>query len=873
MNKKLLFGLMSLAALAACTNDDFETQGVAEQASPIQFEVINNDATMRASMDGNKISWSATDGDLFTLYHGGAGITGYENATYKATASDGAPATLTTPSMIKQGLAVMVWPVDTTFRINADDNLSIEIPADQKKDIENYIPYMSDQVTIAAYADYDAAPANAYNKAGKDRQYPVFMRPMASQLTIKADYGETYQTIQDLVESDGIKPIKLTSVELLTRNGGATEFTTNLDVKWTAASATITAQWADVENNAWTAVTDFDLTAINAHSDILTTECLTGNESCKFLILPQADIATGGGVLDGAMVVNTIYGKVVIGDPTVYAAAPNKSYYTAEEYGKAWYRYISQASKNAGVTAHGALNGYDEDETVAATAGSDGKYKTTSSIANGLKQTINVFSTYKHQSDGVVKGEPEGVSATRYVNVNLSYLDMSGLHIEDDEQLHDVAVVWDALDIPDVTVYLDGDANGEFEISQATIAKINTINATAAAAGKSFKVKPCNTAGEVCTEIVIKDGGVVPNLGFIVQGDAPNTADVVLKAGQTWSWTATDVTIATVDKKAIKVGTGVKSIINEGTFEASTTTATIATCNAAAAAWTNVPFENAKGATWNVNAGDLTVQFDVTNYGTVKIASGAEYHQDIALGAATTFTNEAEDLPTRFGGDDAEIGKVENKGVFAVTGTTATKGIINNYGLIEHADNAAKTYITTNELAGTTFATPFSAVAPLKKIGRINLPYSNKDEDNISVSSALNSGFVSVTVTSSDAPATKKLNLTAVGDKVNYVIIKGGIDTVTEMTNAIEYIEFDDENDTEIAWQAGTSATPVTATYEGLIVLSPVNIKLYTNVIVNQATYLGAKMYVGGTFTNGAAVWAGYYGDTTANESSKYITY
>ena len=129
-----------------------------------------------------------------------------------------------------------------------------------------------------------------------------------------------------------------------------------------------------------------------------------------------------------------------------------------------------------------------------------------------------------------------------------------------------------------------------------------------------------------------------------------------------------------------------------------------------------------------------------------------------------------------------------------------------------------------------------------------------------------------MTVTSSDAPATKKLNLTAVGDKVNYVIIKGGIDTVTEMTAAIKYIEFD-ANDTEIAWQAGTSTTPVTATYEGLIVLSPVNIKLYTNVVVNQATYLGAKMYVGGTFTNGTAVWFGYYGDTTANESSKYITY
>lgn len=56
MNKKLLFGIMSLAALAACTNDDFENQGaVAEQTSPIQFELINgNDASMRASWSTKK---------------------------------------------------------------------------------------------------------------------------------------------------------------------------------------------------------------------------------------------------------------------------------------------------------------------------------------------------------------------------------------------------------------------------------------------------------------------------------------------------------------------------------------------------------------------------------------------------------------------------------------------------------------------------------------------------------------------------------------------------------------------------------------------------------------------------------------------------
>ena len=114
MNKKILFGIMSLAALASCTTDDFESNSnSAAESSPIKFEVINNVAGTRAHMDGNSIVWDANDGDLFTLYHGGtltAGdpilMNGYENATYTASAGEGT-ATLSTPSMILPGGAIM----------------------------------------------------------------------------------------------------------------------------------------------------------------------------------------------------------------------------------------------------------------------------------------------------------------------------------------------------------------------------------------------------------------------------------------------------------------------------------------------------------------------------------------------------------------------------------------------------------------------------------------------------------------------------------------------------------------------------------------------------------------------------------------------
>jgi hypothetical protein len=853
MNKKLLFAAMSLAALTACTNDDFESKQVAQEASPIQFEVLNNDAATRASMDGNKIVWNANDGDIFTLYHGGAGILGFENAIYTAKANEGSTATLTTPTMIKQGLAVMVWPVDTTFRIGPADNLSIEIPADQKADIENYIPYMSDQITIGAYGKYNEDPADgpvtAWNTAGKDRKYPVFMRPMASQLTVKADYAGTDATLATLYAGDDpIEEIKVTSVELLTQTAGADEFTTNIDVKWTAPTAAINTQWAAVAHSNWTAVTDFDLTAINATSDYLETVCLDGNESAKFLILPQGNIA--GGVDDGAVVVNTIYGKVFIGDPAVYAVLPNKSYYLPAEYNKAWYRYISAASKAAGVTAPGSLTGYDASETVAATAGSDGKFKTTSKIENGLMQTINVFSNYTHQGTSVVKGEPEGVAATRYVEVRLNHLDMSDLHIKSDKQLRDAARVWQKMGLPSVTVFVDGAGTANaFVMSQKTIETINAINAAelAAGSGRLFTIQPCAAAGEVCDEIWITGGGKIQDMAFILKNGA-QLADVVLTdAAQDWVWDGT----ITVNLAGT---TGISSIINRATL-ANAEDKILDIVDIFGANITTIPVKNDVPGKWNITA-KVRVQNEVENLGKLNIASGAQYLMD-----GETFTNDALTLENRFiGGSGQRIGKVENKGVFA----TNNGGTINNYSLIEHADVNAKTYVTTNQLLGN-FAAPFARGTNM--MGRINLPWSNKDEDNVSVSAALAQGFVSVTI---DGEATGALNAGAVGSKVNYVIVKSGPTSIANLAAQVDYLEVDMTSGSELAW----SVTGV-KNFKGLVVLSDVNIKLGTTVNVSDATYLSADafMYVGGVTNITNLDCSGYYGNTNANYDTNYITY
>jgi len=846
MNKKLLFGIMSLAAMVSCsTNDDFESQKVAQETSPIKFEVLNNnDAITRASMDVNKIVWSATDGDLFTLYHGGAGITGYENATYTAAAAEGSTAELTTPSMIKQGLAVMVWPVDTAFRIRPADNLSIEIPANQKADIENYIPYMSDQITIGVYGKYNedplAGPVTAWNTEGKDRKYPVFMRPMASQLIVKADYAGTDATLASLYTGDDpIEEISVESVELQTLLGGADEFTTNLDVKWTAPTPAITTQWAAVAHNAWSAVTDFNLAAINVTSDYLKTECLTGNESAKFLILPQNPIA--GGVDNGAVVVNTIYGKVVVAAPGIAG-----SQYTVPEAADAWYRFISAASKTAGPGV-----GYDATETPAATAGADGKFKTTAAIADGMMQTINGFSNYKATS-GVAQGEPVGAAATRYVKVLLTHLDMSDLHIKTDKQLRDAAKVWQKMGLPSVTVHLDGNSSNQFVISQQTIKKINELNALAGA--NAFSVTPCNTAGEVCNEIVITGGDKIEDLAFITDED--KTADVVLQTGFTWKWDGT-VKVHTTGT----VSTGIASIINRGTLENAENKILNIVENDGIDTPINIKVKNDVPGQWNITGGRIRVQNEVENLGTVTISKGAQLVEDGAKhGAAAKFTNTALTLENRFiGGSGQSIGKVINNGGFM----TLSNGVINNYSLIEHADVDAKTYITSNELGGA-FGAPFAANTNMK--GRINLPYSNKDEDNISISAtalAPFEGFISVTV-DGDAP-TSTLNPAAVGTFVNYIIVKSGIDDIAFLPTQVEYLELD--TDHEVYWSVPV-ATPLT----GLIVLSDVNVKLGTTMTAN-VTYLGAEMYVGGVFNDGTTNWNGYYGATGTRVAEHYLTY
>jgi len=862
MNKKLLFGVMSLAALAACTNDDFDSQQqVAEGTSPVQFEVINNDASMRATLgDNDAVVFSAEDGDLFTLYHGATSLgalTGYQNATYKAT-NDKGTAILTTPSMILKGGAIMVWPADTTFRITSEKNLSVKIPNQQPEDIENYIPYVSDLIEIGEYVKYNKQEKNTYyNTAGKDRKYPVYMRAMGSVLNLKADYAGTDKTIAELYDGgdagltgdDAIKEIEVKGVELLTKDATTTPFTTGIKIKF---NATPNAAWANVPDNSWKQVTELDISdegIIEKYAKLTTKKLLDGNQGCKFIMLPQKEMSITAadkttGVSEGAVVVNTNYGKVIVA-PTTFTT--NKGKYEDGEIEDAWYRYLTNPSTKK------------DWETATAIKDAKNRTKVTTNISRGLGMTINQFAKVT-STQPQVEGEMVGAAAERYVKVLLKYLDMSDLHVKTDKELRDAARVWQKMGLDPVTIYLDGDDNNEFAISQKTIEVINEVVNKDKDFAKWFKVQPCTEVDhKACKTIVITGSDYkqeVQDIAFIAANGGTKAAVALADEGtaKPWMWTGT-----------VKVAkAGVNQIVNKGTME-----------NRATATLKTVEFDGSQNSvklrnegTWNIKSGTLNVQFDVTNIKEVNISKGAQYRQDGA--EATYFTNTAVTLPQRFLKGDAKemIGVVNNYGVFA----SVNKGGIVNYGLIEHADKDAKTYILRNQQGGN-FNNAFDTSS--NRMGRINLPFDNKDEDNISISAAAAEGFVSVTVKADKAPTNGILNAGVVGKRVNYIIVNGGINEIADVSPQVKYIEINDpskKQPNEIVWSVDNSE------YEGLIVLSDVNIKLNTTINVTKAAYLGADMYVGGTLKyKGGAItdnlWKGYYGDTSDNFATKYITY
>ena len=772
MKTKILFGaLMGTFALAACNSEE-EFTTPAQKTSPITFEVTLDgaDAATKAEFASGKINFEL--GDLLSLYHGisdaSTAFTSYSNAVYEAKAcGDGEALKFVSAAMVNAGEAVMIWPADTTFANTGAAAPNITIPAVQDAKTKLLMPYVSEVLKIDPYDDVDMKNVAGYNKT-----YPVVLKQFGSTLTLN-----TKAINDNVISALPVAALKVTDVELTAQSTTANLFNTKVALK--ALGIAPTTRTGDFDH--WTDVTEADFTGAATSATLKTTDAT--NTSAIFTLLPVASTAdVDDDPAKAKVVINTNYGTVTV----AYAAAE-----------KPW------AKKEADLGTTSAMT-----------------------VSDGLENVLqNVYITNTTPSSKF-SGEKTGGKMSRWIEADISKLDMNNLHIKDAQHLIDALKVLDAMRViptskvataGTINFYLDGDASGVFTMTPAAAAAY-TAHLTATAPAITFT--PCAVAGEACTAVkfVAESETEVPTtLTFTT-----NSVDIQL-AG-TWKWSAADKNYTNVNDVVV---------LEDATLNLSNT---VKDLSAAGKRILNYGSINVSGITYLETT-------TLRNLGTITIPADAEFRVKSAL------ANRAQTL--------TDYGKIYNSGVLATVNTGA---IYNHGGYIKQVVAGAKTYITSNE-TGTGFAAAFSSGATPNLIGTIEL--FDKDDDNYSVSNAANEGFIMITTTAA-AVATADL-----GVEANYVKLTGDCTSFTHSqtaTSRLQYVEI--ASNKEVVW---TSASTVTASMKGVIVPAgkKLNIKK-DNKVISAATFVKGTIYQGGAYTPGLFVT--YLGGA-ATDAANIITY
>ena len=770
MKTKILFGaLMGTFALAACNSEE-EFTTPAQKTSPITFEVTLDgaDAATKAEFASGKINFEL--GDLLSLYHGigdaSADFIDYSNAVYEAKAcGDGEVLKFVSAAMVNEGEAVMVWPADTMFTNDGSAAPVITIPAVQDAKTKLLMPYVSEVLTIDAYDDEEMKNVAGYNKT-----YPVVLKQFGSTLTLN-----TKAINDDVISNLDVADLKVTDVELTAKSATANLFNTSVALK--ALGIAPTTHTGDFDH--WADVTEADFTAVTTSATLKTTDAT--NTSAIFTLLPVD--ATTADVDDHAnnakVVINTNYGTVTV----AYASGKTPWAKTEDKLGTAEAKTVS----------------------------------------DGLEDVLKNVYIANTTTSSKFRNEKTGGKMTRWIEADISKLDMNNLHIKDAEQLIDVLKVLDAMkEVAGSTVagaatinfYLDGDAEGVFTMTPAAAAAY-TAHLTATAPAITFT--PCAVAGEACTAVkfVAESETEVPTtLAF-------ETNPVDAQLAGTWKWSADDKDYTNVNDIVV---------LEDATLNLSNTVK-----DATGKRILNYGSVNVSGITYLEN----TI---LRNLGTITIPANAEFRVKSAL------ANRAETL--------ADYGKIYNSGVLATVGTGS---IYNHGGYIKQMVDGAKTYITSNE-TGTGFAAAFNSGATPNLIGTIEL--FDKDDDNYSVSNTANQGFIMITTTAAAVAAAD------LGVEANYVKLAGDCTSFTysqtSATARLQYVEI--ASSKEVVW---TSAS--TQSMKGVIVPAgkKLNIKK-DNTVISAATFVKGTIYQGGAYTPGAFVT--YLGGV-ATDAANIITY
>lgn len=461
-----------------------------------------------------------------------------------------------------------------------------------------------------------------------------------------------------------------------------------------------------------------------------------------------------------------------------------------------------------------------------------------------------VSSEYKEKADGSddtanAVGITESFVNKLYKNgkfvteVDFTKAVMNGMHVKDNDHLkkmlnyyNEVKKVANPESKPsetDIKLYLDPNPNGEFLLSLEAIDLLQKINEGCAYDDKNISIQPCNDSdhGNVPTEIVVIGAdNEIPNMDLCFES---NTA-VTLRG--TWNWNNDEV------KKTWWVG----PFNNEGVINVEATNVETSTNSG--------ELNNTALGTINVNS-VANWKVKTTNYGTINIAEDAELRV-----YGTTLTNDATAAVTYTEESKAYAGRIYNYGVLGTVNGSGNP-VINNYGYILNGSADAKTYITNNAIASSTFANSFGAS---NKIGTIELTNAT---DNVSVSKSDNQGFIKYNWNGGETYVTPS---TAV--KYNYLVLTSNI-TFTEAEPEILYLEIAGTNEVVITNAKGSGfASDDNSRLKGFIMGkdSKANIKK-NNVIWSSAAYLEGTLYLGGEFYNNSD-YTTYFGGTDSDKQN-----
>lgn len=427
-------------------------------------------------------------------------------------------------------------------------------------------------------------------------------------------------------------------------------------------------------------------------------------------------------------------------------------------------------------------------------------------VSEGIKNVLD--NTWTAATTGSFVSENIGRYGKRSIKADMSTLDMDGLHITDEQHLIDALTVYDAIaNGATVTFYLDGDANGEF-----------VMNAEAAAA---YEARIKDADNEITFTISDEQATLCEAVKFVSTSETEVPADLAfgtstpVKFDGLWKYSESKDNFTNVASLEVVKGA---SMVMTGEV-ASTSNVAI----------TNNGTVNISGAT--------TLKLNMTNNGTIDIPEGGEF-----LMNGAELTNNATAL-------DA-FGKIDNAGSLGVQNNTSGK--INNYGYITQKNAGAYTYVSTNAVAGTTFAEAFTSGS--KMIGTIEL--FGTGNVNTVVANGGEAGFIKVITD------VASVNNAAVGEYANYVQITGACTAITGLPTNVKYIEV--KSSQRVVW------TTVSFTLTGLIVDNGYSLNIPRgSAVTTTTTYLKGRIYNAGTFT--CIDFDGYLGGAAADANNVIV--